>query len=183
MMTAIRKQRLRIVQLLSSYLAKRTEDAGPNRTSITAEEYTDTFRSPDIREWLVESRQWSTPLHHLTVIDAGRARALLRDGADLHARTDALEAPNPLSLARSLRAAGNAPPGSPADLVLKAAMPWSPRTHALFPSAVRARAVELLLVGRALAREPRFGPTVETVMIELWDDAVMPAALTRAGAV
>ena len=59
-------------------------------------------------------------------------------------------------------------------------MPWSPHNHGLFPTAVRARAVELLLVGRALAREPRFGPAFETVMIDLWDDVVMPAALTRA---
>ena len=61
-------------------------------------------------------------------------------------------------------------------------MPWSPHNHGLFPTAVRARAVELLLVGRALARDPRFGSVFETVMIELWDDIVMPAALTRAGA-
>ena len=58
-------------------------------------------------------------------------------------------------------------------------MPWSPHNHGLFPTAVRARAVELLLVGRALAREPRFGPAFETVMIELWEAFIMPAALGR----
>ena len=98
MMVAIQNRHRRIVQLLSSYLAKRTVEIGPARTPVTAEYFAGTNSTAAIAEWLRESRQWSTPLHHLTIIDAGRARALLRDGADLHARTDALEAPTPLSL-------------------------------------------------------------------------------------
>ena len=195
-MRAIIYGALRPVQVLSSFLAKRNVEFVDDSHSVSgaAEQLAELLSTtddpelqlpqrerPEIVAWLHESAQWSTPLHHLTIIDADRARALLRDGADLHACTDAPEAPTPLSLARSLRAAGNAAPGSPADLVLRAAMPWSPKNHELFPTAVRARAVDLLLIGRALAREPRFGPVFEHALIELWDDVVMPAALLKAG--
>ena len=57
------------------------------------------------RKWLVSSRAW-TPLHHLCAISARRARALLHDGADIHA---AASGATPLSLARTMHAAGDAP--------------------------------------------------------------------------
>ena len=59
----------------------------------------------------------------------------------------------------------------------------SPQTHKLFPADARARAVDLLLVGRALAREPHSNPLFEGVMTELWVDIVMPAVLTRTSSV
>ena len=50
--------------------------------------------------------------------------------------------------AAALRAAGKAPAGPAADLVLKAAAPWSPATHELFPAAARRAA----MMARFLAR-------------------------------
>jgi hypothetical protein len=129
--------------------------------------------------WLTASREWSTPLHHLTVIDAERTRALLRAGADLHAAATA-SGPTPLSLARSMRTAGDALDGTAAHLVLEAAEAWSPRTHALFPAAARERAVALLLVGHLLAREPRFAGVAGAIM-HIWEDGVLPCAVTRHG--
>merc|ERR1712091_339623 len=140
---------LRTVQLLSSYGASRI-DAENSPESVAAEQGHD-----DLRAWLVRSRQWTTPLHHLATVGADRARALLRGGADLCAAAAGADAPTPLSLAERLRAEGLAPAGSAADLVLRAAQPWSPQTHHLFPSVARARAVELTLLGAQLSREDR----------------------------
>ena len=36
-------------------------------------------------QWIEESRDWATPLHHLCVLNEARTRALLRAGADVHA--------------------------------------------------------------------------------------------------
>ena len=129
--------------------------------------------------WLTATRLWSTPLHHLTIIDGQRARALLRAGADLHAAAEA-GGPTPLSLATARRAEGQAPASSPAALVLQAAGPWSPATHPLFPAAARARAVELLLLGQRLSREPRFG-TEGGALSDAWMGWVLPHAVQRAG--
>ena len=80
------------------------------------------------------SRQWTTALHHLTIVKPERARALLIARADVHAKaapshsrrtratfTHITNAPTPFSLAKELRTAGEAQPGSAADLVLSAA--------------------------------------------------------------
>ena len=64
------------------------------------------------------SQDWTTPLHHLKVVGPERARTLLRVGADTHGSP---EAPAPLTLARELHAAGAAPKGVTAWLVLRAA--------------------------------------------------------------
>ena len=61
----------------------------------------------------------------------------------MHARAEA-NGPTPLSLAQAQRANGAAADGSPAALVLRAAQPWGPATHHLFPTASRARAVAVL---------------------------------------
>ena len=61
----------------------------------------------------------------------------------MHARAEA-NGPTPLSLAQAQRANGAAADGSPAALVLRAAQPWGPQTHHLFPTASRARAVAVL---------------------------------------
>ena len=131
----------------------------------------------DLSAWLVSTRLWSTPLHHLEVIDAARARALLRDGADIHARAEP-DGPTPLSLAHALHAQGAAARGSAAALVLSAAEPWSPQTHALFPTASRARAMEMLVVGHRLSRESRFeGESVG--LFDAWMAAAMPHLVER----
>ena len=77
-----------------------------------------------------------------------------------------------------MHAAGNAPDGSAAHLVLQAAQPWSRATHALFPAASRARAVTLLLLGLRLAREPRFEGEAGAVA-DVWVEHVLPFAVVR----
>ena len=97
----------------------------------------------------------------------------LRGGADLRAAATGADAPTPLSLAERLRAEGSAPAGSAADLVLRAAEPWSPQTHQLFPSEARARAVELWLLGVQFSRDDR------SAIGDVWMAFVVPYAVTR----
>ena len=86
-------------------------------------------------EWRGLAEQWTTPLHYLDHLSADAARALLRDGADLHARSDAptpaagdgaasstassTSRPSPLDLAELRR--GTAAEGDVVRLVLDAA--------------------------------------------------------------
>ena len=115
-----------------------------------------------VSEWRGLAEQWTTPLHYLDHLSADAARALLRDGADLHARalTPAGDGaasntrPSPLDLAEQRR--GTAAEGDVVRLVLDAAAPWSPATHALWPPAKRRRAGELLRLGQQLSLLPLF---------------------------
>ena len=171
-------RRLACAQILSSYGAVRTfRTRAGNRW--TAEQIAIQGGHKALAAWLFESRQWSTPLHHLRIIDAARARELLRGGADIHAAA-APGGPTPLSLAQALRDAGgpDAAEGSPAALVLAAAEPWGPRTHALFPAAARSFAVELLLLGHQLSRQPHMAGE-EVSLVDVWTQLVMPSAITR----
>ena len=70
---------------------------------------------------------------HRHVATAARALSLLRSGASLHEGE-----PTPLQ-----RAAGGE--GEVAALIRRAAAPWSPASHSLFPAAARARAALLVL--------------------------------------
>ena len=63
-----------------------------------------------------------------------------------------------LALARELRAVGLAFDGSTADLVIKAAGPWSPTAHTVRPAAARARAVAIVRVGYHIAFRREHGP-------------------------
>jgi len=166
---------LTCIKLLSSYGAARSFSTPYGE--FTAEEMATANDHEDLAAWLAESRHWSTPLHHLRIIGAARARELLRDGADLHAAA-AAGGPTPLSLAQALRAAGDAAEGSAASLVLAAAEPWGPRTHSLFPAAVRTFAAELLLIGHQLSRQPRFLGQ-EISLVDVWTQLVMPSAVVR----
>ena len=170
---------LACVQLLTSFGATRTVAHTPEGLKSTAVQFKTMNHQETVAAWLVESRQWSTPLHHLRIVGAARAHELLRCGADLHA-ADAPGGPTPLSLAKALRAAGDpdAAEGSAASLVLAAAEPWGPRTHALFPAAARGFAVELLLLGHQLSRQPRFAGE-EVSLVDVWTELVMPSAIVR----
>ena len=53
-----------------------------------------------------------------------------------------------------------------------------PRTHALFPAGARAFAVELLLLGHRLSRQPRFEGE-EVSLLDIWVEFVMPHAVAR----
>ena len=62
--------------------------------------------------------------------------------------------------------------------MLQAAEPWGPRTHALFPAAARAFAVEALLLGHQLSRQPRFAGE-EGSIVDIWTTLVMPSVVVR----
>jgi hypothetical protein len=135
-----------------------------------------------MHNWLVSSRPWSTPLHHVSVIDVERARWLLRDGADIYA-AESPGAPTPLSLARlEPPLSGGLPPdGSAAQLVLQASLPWSPQTHELFPATARAQAVMLLRMGYLLfVKESRFDEVGSARgLYDCWVACVIPHAVLR----
>ena len=179
MCVAIGRGQLAMAQLLSSYGAARAFDIGTGTGYattlgiITAEELADQSRHANLAAWLVTSCKWTTPLHHLTIIPAARAHALLRKGASILAASSAPGDPTPLSLARELHAKGEAAEGSAAALVLKAAAPWSRATHELFPDAARAYAVRMLLVGHRLSRLPKYESVAQAVF-DLWVDHMMP---------
>ena len=155
---------LKLVQLYSSFGAKRA----PPDAHFSAS----TAGTDGVQAWLQESADWSTPLHHASVIPIERTRALLRAGADLHAQARP-GAPTPLELAEQSREH----PGS--QLVLAASLPWSPDTHALMPAMARARAVELMRLGHLLALQPgRFG-TATQALVHVWRDLVLPHAIVR----
>ena len=106
---------------------------------------------------------------------AARTRELLRGGADLAASGSA-GGPTPLSLARELDEV-TGPTVHAAALVLRAAAPWSPSNHALFPTAARAHAVFVVWLGRQLARSLRVGGSGG--LADVWEPFVMPHAVVR----
>lgn len=162
-------------KVLSSYGAGRAFMIGSK--SMTADDIATDHDHPALAAWLLSSREWSTPLHHLTIITAAHARTLLRGGADLHAACQ-LGGPTPLSLAKELRTMGNAPEGSAAYIVLCASQPWSPQTHAYFPAAAREHAVAVLCAGHLLVRDSSF-EGVAGVLLDVWMANVLPRAVTR----
>ena len=122
-----------------------------------------------------------TPLHWLEETPPERALDLLRDGADLHA-CRAPGGPTPHSLARAAAARGEAPDGSTAWHVLRAAEPWSPESHNYFPKAARDAAADLALLGRSLCRQRPCLAGHEMAMLDVWDAVVLPHAVTREAA-
>jgi len=129
----------------------------------------------DIAAWLLQSVDWITPLHYLSVARPQRVKQLLRDGAGLHA-TLGVGRSTPLTIARQLHDKGQAPTGSAAWLVLSAAQPWSRATHELFPNETRRRAAELCHVGSLLAY--RFSP-LQGALLDVWTEVLLPLALFR----
>jgi hypothetical protein len=134
-------------------------------------------RAQAAHHWLQASHGWCTPLHHLELLPAERARALLRAGAHVHASVDG--GPSPLSIAQAREADGRVDTGSAAALVLSAGRPWSPANHHLFPAPSRARAVELLLMGALWSRSTPSFHGVEQALYDLWRTRVMPIAVHR----
>lgn len=130
--------------------------------------------SQEVQAWLAVSRGWG-PLHHLEVNLADRTLQLLRGtGESLHSGGAA----SPLSLARALQRRGLAPKGSSADLVLRAAEPWSPSTHHLFPARARARASLLVRQGWLLSRTPPFHSQAQA-LVDVFRELVLPHAISR----
>ena len=161
---------LACAKLLFSYLASRSGNGGAHAVA-------DRVGHHDVSTWLMLSHEWSSPLHHLEIISAGRARDLLRAGADIGAAARE-GGPTPLSLAHALGEAGKAVSGSAAELVLRASEPWSPETHYLFPPTAQSRAVELLRLGVLLSSQPRFRGA-EGALVDVWIEGVIPSAVDR----
>ena len=174
---ACRGCHLEVVQLLSSYGASRTPPGYRNRGRAgTAENsvgnlFGDLVSAQRVRTWLEETRHWTTPLHHVSLISAERIRRLLREGADMHARSN-LDAPTPLQLAQQ----AGAQAGMSHRLLLIAASPWSQANHNLKPLATRARAVSLMHLAYLLAMQLRFS-NESRALIDVWMERVLPLAM------
>lgn len=155
--------------------------AGASREQLFAQDEALGRFPPECAAWLRASRRWCTPLHHLELLSAERARWLLASGADILAAAADGGAderlPTPLSRARELLAGGRR--CEAAQLVVDASLPWSPQSHALFPPAARARAAELLLLGHALSREERFEPHGGVALTDCWVRHVLAHAVSR----
>ena len=176
---AIDDNHMEIIQLLLSYGASRSITImGTNRTAI---DMAMRRGHDELAKWLFGSEGMITPLHYLRIVSAARARDLIRGGADIYAHQMMSEV-TPVDIARKIVAMGDATEddGSAVALVLQAARPWSRDTHALFPAAARARAVELLIWGHRLAREPWFDARFPAVaLLDVWVGSVIPHAVSR----
>ena len=167
-------QSLEMLQLLCAY--------APSRQAVLAQLARAPPRSAECAQWLDDTRRWSSALHHFELLSLERVRALLVEGADVHAGDGGADAPTPLGIAteRLLRGADDR-----AALIVAAAAPWSPATHALFPAAAKARAVALLRLGWLLARQlqgVQDEAEVEGALRDAWLGHVMPHAIERASA-
>ena len=164
---------LDMVQLLCSY--------GATWQAATAAGWGGHIEDDDVTDWLTATADCITPLHHPTLVPPERARRLLRAGADLHAAREQ-GGRTPLSIARELKKSGDAPEGSTAWLVLRAAElrpevvtgPWSRHNHTFWSVASRARAAELLWLWKWTVGE---GKTEKTLPMAVWVDGVMPHAV------
>ena len=177
---ATRRGHLECVRLCCAYNARRTFDI--RRFEWPAEDVAAATGQAAVARWLERTRDWSTRLHHLELLTEAQARKELRTGADLHASA-LVGGPTPLKIARALlarRDVDDATPGAAAArLVLRAARPWSPATHALCPAPARARAVELVRIGFLLSRAPRFAGAGPQAVMDVWRAFVMPHAVER----
>ena len=160
------------VKLLSSRGAARTFEHGHNGHQLPAANLARQYGHNELADWLDRSQRW-TPLHHLEQLTVESTVEILRGGGTtLHARPgDGV----PSVLERAMEA--NAP-AAVADTIRRAAQPWSPATHHLFPEAARARAVDLLRIGNKLAFGGRFDGE-EVALYDVWRGHVMAIAVTR----
>ena len=158
---AVVQNHLECAKLLSSYGASRL----PDRQGQTPEEIARVEYYKELLEWLQRTRAW-TPLHHLEQLTRARAVALLRGGADVHAGS-----PSPLERAREVG-------GEVSELVVRAAGPWSPEAHELFPAAERERAAAVLRTGYLLAWAPE-ERAKGAALIDVWRWHVLPHAVER----
>ena len=126
--------------------------------------------------WLIESRRYS-PLHHVQALTPERALELQRAGVSPVARQH--------SARKSAADLAAEHPSSPASaVILRAAAPWTPGTHALWGPGARARAVELCKLGYMLARHVddmpgcRTKASIQGALVDAWIGHVMPHAIT-----
>lgn len=178
---ALHMGNLRCVQLLSAMGAKRLPLQG-----------WETMSSTEVGKWFTISHGW-TQLHHLELLALEPSRAceravsLLRAGADISCRQVVKTAVGTLlpvadselvTVPSVVETASHAPDGPVASLVLKAAAPWSPATHYLFPAVARRRAWDIIKLGHLIAsahveERPR-------ELVDVWFSTLMPLAVERA---
>jgi len=172
--------------LLSSYGAGRSwhkdgaaaEGAlayGSTGMSLEAERLARDAGHTELPKWMRQSYRYSA-LHHVEVLTPHRAVALLRAGCSPHARPVPLcgaepgAEKSPAELARE-----HAPHAPTAKIILRAAEPWSTRTHELWGHHQRRRAVELCKLGYQLASI--VAPDRHGAFLDVWLDRVMPLAI------
>ena len=137
---------LHCMQMLCGYGADRSSIRAWLRDSTVAPSV-----AKEIDTWLRSTAQWHSALHYSPWLTESRAEALLRGGADLHARA-APGAPTPLDAVRSDPSFAQLPS---CQLVLLASKPWSSASHCLFPAASRRYAEQLAFLVFALRRDNR----------------------------
>eukprot|EP00966_Prymnesium_polylepis_P251196 5807935-Prymnesium_polylepis.1 len=161
--------------LLSSYGADRSpaHSAGcgtivmPSKAEVLARD----SGNRELLLWLRESYAYAT-LHHVRVLTPHRAISLLRAGFSPHARSADGAAKSPAELAREH------PRAPAAEFVLRAAEPWSPRTHYLWGANQRGRAVELCKLGYRLAHQLVGGGGQQGAFLDVWIDRVLRQAIS-----
>jgi len=154
---------IQLLQLLRAYDPARNVVLGPRLRAV-----------PGCQAFLDVTRRWTSQLHYHQFLPAERVAKLLAGGADVHASDSGEDAPTPIRLARARLLEDGT--DKRAKLILDG---WSPATHALFPTAVRACAIELLLAGHLLARSYPGSNGQGTALLDVWVVHVMPRALHR----
>ena len=164
---AVRTGNRHLMKLLSAYDAPRTQERNPK----TVEEVAKRRGFLENRRWLKATRSW-TELHHVEQLTEEHARKLLRRGYDVFVQDR--KGVTPVDRAEKVLSAKKKKGAAAAKLILKAAQPWSPATHDLFPERARADAVKALLLGYAFQRSTRF-----SLPIDVWCLHVMPHLVAR----
>ena len=164
---AVRTGNRDLMKVVSAYGAPRTQGEEPKTVEEVAKRrgFLDNYR------WLKATRSW-TRLHHVEHLTERHARMLLRRGDDVFAKTG--RGVTPVDRAEKVLSAKKKTGAAAATLILKAAQPWSPATHDLFPERARADAVNALLLGYAFQRSERF-----SLPIDVWRLHVMPHLVAR----
>jgi ankyrin repeat protein len=155
--------------------ANRQVDAG----SAEDDEDDEEWNAPAIRDWLQRTRGFATPLCYVEYLSAERVRDMLRHsrcgrGALIRWR----DHPDEQSVC-AVQCARRLTSSLPAvALVLRAAEPWSSRTHDVWSDATHALVWPILCIGYALANERCQGSV--HAFVDAWRDIVMPQLFARA---
>jgi hypothetical protein len=129
--------------------------------------------------WIRATWRWTSELHHVELLPPARVRELLAEGLIC---MPAAVLPTRQRRCPSRERCCNAIRGTRAQLVVRAAAPWSPWVdHSLFPAHARTRAVELFVLGHLLARERPELVIAGGAFVDVWAEHVMPHALARDG--
>ena len=158
MLAAVQEGFLEIVQLLSSYGAPRD---GHMQRYVTAEGFAEAYGCLEVLQWLKESRHYST-LAHVDVLSEERARRDLTDPKTSHrqrrlafklatARLVHLRPSLNLDRLDSLRVDSVGPELAAAATIVKASMPWSMDSHALWPVTTQRWVSRLCRMGHLIA--------------------------------